>query len=136
MIAGVFDASGHALTLTRPQSVTAGYTTMIHPLKANNQSANVVAIFNRMVSRRLAPVCNSRLTVSLLKKTPDVDMQAYDRLVLVWYDVPAPSQARLEVRCGVEPPLTRRIRVEKGGIETIRETLRRPQAVAIPKRNQ
>lgn len=137
LVAGVFDPGGRALLLSRLQRITAGYTTVVLPTKARAGSAIVVAVFDRLVSRRLSPVCNVGLIISKRFSTAsDIEMQAYDRLVLIWYDLPAPGEGRLEVRCGVDPPLNRLVHLQQGAIATIRETLRRPQGVIAPMRSQ
>ena len=136
VIASIVDHNGRALSLSRPQRVTTGTTTVISPNRTDVRSTVVLAILDRFVSHLPLPNCNGALVTKTQRRRPDIDMQAYDRIVFAWYAVPALGKVRLEVECGTENLLMRQVRLERGAIETIRSTLRNPRGVATPKRPQ
>jgi hypothetical protein len=131
VIASIFDDGGRALSLSRPLSVTKGGTTPIVPDYSRMRGATVLTILNRFV-RHTLPSCNGTLVTETQRLRPDIDMQAYDRIVFAWYGVQAVGRGRLELRCGGKNLLTQQLRLRRGAIETIRAAL--PNAEAGPSR--
>lgn len=124
VIAGVFDRDGRVLSLSKPKRVEAGIVTAVSPEKPENGRAALLAVLNRYVAPRALPVCEGSLILpDSSEEHPSVDLQAHDRVVLVWYDLPLASVARLELRCGGRLPFTQDVGLHAGAIVGVRADL-------------
>lgn len=122
VIAGIFDRDGRALSLSRPQSIELAKMTTVHPEQPNRGKAHVLAV----LERSSANPSNVQCVADLLATTSTVSVQTDDRMVLVWYDLPAPSTTELTVRCGTNQPLIQTVHLDPRTIRTIRAPLPAP----------
>jgi hypothetical protein len=122
IIAGVFDAAGNALSLSAPHVVEQGRTQRISFSSART-TATLLVIFDRFVRRPPLPRCVPSLTIGKRRQSrPTVDLQAHDRVVLVWYDLDA-GAARLDFRCRSGQTFTRTLHLGERRVATIRTRL-------------
>jgi hypothetical protein len=123
VIAGIFDREGHALSMMRPAMLRAGDNIRTSMREPGTQNCVVLAILNRWIPRPPLPSCTGHLLVDGRAIRPDVDMQAFDRVVLTWYGVRSQGAGVVNLRCGSETLLTAQIRLRHGSIATIRARL-------------
>jgi hypothetical protein len=122
IIAGVFDAAGNALSLSAPHVVQGGHIERV-ALRSARTTATLLVILDRFVSRLPLPPCAASLTIGNRRQSrPTVDLQAHDRVVLVWYDLDA-GDARLDFRCRSGQTFTRTQHLREGRVATIRTRL-------------
>jgi len=122
VIAGVFDAAGNALSLSAPHVLEQGRTQRIS-LESARRTAALLVVLDRFVRRPPLPRCVSSLTIGDRRQPrPTVDLQAHDRVVLVWYDLDA-GDARLDFRCRSGQTLTRTLILAERRVATIRTRL-------------
>lgn len=125
VIAGVFDRNGRAVSLSRPQDVTAASRAVLRPEVPPRGKADVVAVLSRSVGRWVP--CSVALITSRGRVIhPTINLQTPDRIVAAWYGLMAPDAVRMNVTCGKRKPLVRKLRLSSGTIETVRFT------VAVP----
>ena len=125
VIAGIFDRTGRALSISKPQAVATARTTTVHPRRPGRRRADVLAVLERHPSEGARSACTAALTTPKGKDIrPGVAMETDDRLVLAWYGIAAPSVVRLSVQCGGQS-LVRTVHVRRRAIETVRAFLPR-----------
>ncbi len=125
ILGGLFDAAGYALALSKPQIVEPGHLLVIRPEKPDQRRATLVAVLNRF-DRPPLQKCNGVLIGPAGERiAPSVDLQAYDRIVLAWYDLMSSEAMRFTVSCAEQLRFTRRVPLTGGNIATIRGGLRR-----------
>lgn len=123
VIAGIFDAAGNALSLSKPHVVQQGRTERMVPRRART-AATLLVILDRFVGHPPFPRCASSLTIGNRRQSrPIVNLQAHDRVVLVWYDLDA-GDARLDFRCKSDQTFARTLRLTEGNVTTVRTRLK------------
>jgi hypothetical protein len=95
-------------------------TTIVAPTTPNEQTTVVLAVLNRFVHYLPLPDCTGMLAMDRRIRQPDINMQAYDRIVLTWYNVAEHGNARVQVRCSTGDVLIEHVHLQHGAIETIR----------------
>ncbi|HYH07080.1 MAG TPA: hypothetical protein VEK11_08485 [Thermoanaerobaculia bacterium] len=122
VLGGIFDENGRALALARPQRVRGGAVTTLRPERPRASRSGVLAVLERATTPG-APPCDASLTIGQRQHRAAVDLQMHQRVVLAWYELPASSDARLDVRCAGATPFTRQLRLEPRAIATVRAAL-------------
>src|ERR1043165_1875001 len=122
LLAGIFDGKGNALALTPPLTVTPGATTIMRPTPPARRKAALLAVFNRPAAVHHPGPCRTSLVIGPHRFSPAVDLQAIDRVIFAWYDVP-PERATMQVRCG-SGAYAKEVRLLPNAILTVREVAR------------
>ena len=99
-VAGVFDRGRRALALSKPFVVKPGQLAIAKPETPRAGRAAVVVVLDRFEHPPLSR-CEAMLMRERGRPTgPAVDLQAYDRLVMIWYDLLASPDVRITISCG------------------------------------
>lgn len=120
IVAGVFDSEGRALSLSRPVKITEGQTVTVRPV-VPAESPGVVSIVGRRPREGpFDPPCVTRLvSQDGLNQQSDAEIQGYDRIVSVWYNVSI-NAVRFTLDCGTER-IEKDLKLTRGAITTIRD---------------
>ena len=122
VIAGVFDAAGNALSLSRPVVVEQGRTASV--AFDPRVTTTLLVILDRFVGHPPLPSCEASLTIEgRVHPGPAIDLQAHDRVVLVWYDIKT-GDAQFDFRCGSDQTLNRALQLPSDKVTTIRTRLK------------
>jgi hypothetical protein len=118
-IAGVFDAGGHALSLSRPVDVIAGRTVAAVPRPPERGTDILLSLVR---SGHPNGRCQPRITLDD-GSTRDADalLEAWDRVVAVWYGVDG-ARARIVVDCS-KSRFESAVALPKASVLTIRDRL-------------
>ncbi|HEY6137527.1 MAG TPA: hypothetical protein VI670_07155 [Thermoanaerobaculia bacterium] len=122
LLAGLFDGKGNALALTPPLTVTAEGTTLLQPKPPKSGKAALLAVFNRPGAVDRPQACQATLVAGRRRLSPAADLQAIDRLIFAWYDVP-PERASMQIRCGSNH-YEKDVKLLSNAIVTVREVAR------------
>lgn len=133
MLTGVFDRNGRALSLSTPQNVSVGKTTVVDPRMPTRGQSDVLAVLSRSELGHPFP-CKVTLTSNRLSLQPEVNFQTADRLVVAWYGLAAPAAMNLNVTCDNALPFVRMLFLEPGAILTVRSSLRKSSPL-VPKKH-
>ncbi|HEX6640883.1 MAG TPA: hypothetical protein VF215_07200, partial [Thermoanaerobaculia bacterium] len=133
MLTGVFDRYGRALSLSTPQNVSVGKTTVVDPRTPTREQSDVLAVLSRSELGHPSP-CNVTLTSNRQSIQPEVNFQIADRLVVAWYGLAAPAAMNLNVTCDNALPFVRMLYLEPGAILTVRSSIRKSLPL-VPKQH-
>jgi len=118
VIAGIFDRSGNARSLSLPVALKDGATENLRPRVP--KAADVLLVLSRDAKRGSPELrCVATMSLNGEIRKPTVRMDGWERFVAVWYEVPA-GAAKLDLSCnGV--PMGRAITLTPGSIVTVRQ---------------
>lgn len=120
VLSGIFDRNGDALALSRPRAVLDTGVTTLLPGRPRAAHATLVAVLRRGSVKGCQALLLSAQDATRL---PDATASSGDRLVVAWYDLPAPAEATFEVKCPSATPFSREISLSPGRIETVRAVM-------------
>jgi len=124
-VAGVFDGSGRAASLSKPFIVKPGRVAVVNPETPQEGRAALVVVLNRFEHPPLRRCAVTLMESSGRRIAPAVDLQAYDRVVMIWYDLLASGNTRIAVSCNSQQPFVQTVHLVSGQIETVRRNLHR-----------
>lgn len=124
-IAGLFDAAGETLWLSRPFVVEKRETTTVTPRVPNEGGGDIMLVLSKgraSRSDRSSPNTKVTLTSAGKNREPDVYQETGGRIVAIWYAVPGPT-ATYQMTSDVFRLDAKEVRPAPGKVTTVREEL-------------
>jgi hypothetical protein len=127
VVAGRFDRrTNDAIALTRPFDVVAGKTAVVWP--AAPAESDLLLVLTKPPELQLSKPFPAQLALD--QRAPDVMLNAYDRIIAIWYGVAA-RHATLSMRSDAAFWPARQVDLVRGKVTTIRSAVQRPPKVRV-----
>ena len=121
VVAGRFDRkTNDAIALTRPFDVAAGKTTAVWPTPP--AESDLLLVLTKPPELQFSKPFVARLVLD--QRGPDVTLNAYDRIIAIWYGVAA-RHATLSMQSDAAFWPSHQVNLARGKVTTIRSTVQR-----------